>query len=488
MGIQTLKHLAFKIWTAAALAIPLSLGLLSMMSSSGSLAMPLVLSATFFILFFVVSGWLACQVALRLLPAIIHEAGVWERSGDFEKAEQAYRKALSLYDSFMVSPRIRRRGIPPLVSRVARMYAAQTEQQATAERFMEAYLGAYPTDHEIAENWLQTREYHGGLAADQQDLAVRIGETHVDHSAIQLRLARLYLLAKRTDFPALQTYRRAMASPQANASRMAPDLARVFLQEGRADEWALPVYLQAAEEKAASEALRCGIAACLRWIRPSAHNADQLNRARQVLGRLDEETLVRMSSGFVPPTGSYTIDNGPQKDADAGQPLLGRMGQHLKTAGSEIKDVWQRLHLRVVGQIRRSAGLRRFLTWSIVAGLGAAAAAFLINTVGYLTPTPPPEPRVAQPPPVEAPAPPPPMPYTLQVAAYLKPEHAQHYLENLEKQGLDAYVVQAYGNEKTWYQVRIAHFPDKSAARAFGSSLKEKGIIEDFYVARDQSP
>ena len=80
------------------------------------------------------------------------------------------------------------------------------------------------------------------------------------------------------------------------------------------------------------------------------------------------------------------------------------------------------------------------------------------------------------------------MPYTLQVAAYLKPEHAQHYLENLEKQGLDAYVVQAYGNEKTWYQVRIAHFPDKSAARAFGSSLKEKGIIEDFYVARDQSP
>ena len=80
------------------------------------------------------------------------------------------------------------------------------------------------------------------------------------------------------------------------------------------------------------------------------------------------------------------------------------------------------------------------------------------------------------------------MPFTLQVAAYLKPEHAENYLEELRKQAIDAYVVKAHSNDKTWYQVRIAHFPDKAEALAYGSDLKSKGLIEDFYVAKDQIP
>ena len=123
------------------------------------------------------------------------------------------------------------------------------------------------------------------------------------------------------------------------------------------------------------------------------------------------------------------------------------------------------------------------MTWSLIAGLGVLFTVFLINTVGYLAPSPVPEPapQAVAPPPVQAP--PPPMPYTLQVAAYLKPEHAERYLKSLRKQAIDAYVIKAPGNEKVWYQVRIAHFPDKATARSYGSGLKEKGIIEDFYVA-----
>jgi cell division septation protein DedD len=121
--------------------------------------------------------------------------------------------------------------------------------------------------------------------------------------------------------------------------------------------------------------------------------------------------------------------------------------------------------------------------------VGVLSAVFLMNTVSYLVPTPAPEPQPAAPPPtVTTPPPAKPMPFTLQVAAYLKPEHAEHYLEKLRQQGLDAYVIQAHGDEKTWYQVRIAHFPDKQTARTFGIELKGKGIIEDFYVARKPSP
>ena len=485
MVIQFLKHTAFRIWTATLVSVFSSLWLLSLLDNAAGLATPLVILAIFFSLSFAASGWLGTNLALRLLPSILHEAGVYERSGEPYKAEKAYQKALALYDSFLMSPKARRSGMPALASRMARLYAAQAERQAAADRFMEEYLDSYPADQDIAENWLQTREYQGGLAPRQHDLAARIGEAHADNTAIQIILARLYLLAKRTDFPALQTYRRAMAAPLAASAIMTTDLANVFIDEGRSDEWALPVYLRAAAQQPSWEALRCGVAACLRWIRPSDGNADLLAQAETVLGKTDAETLRRMSSGFVPPSGSYPVHDAWETGEEIEPAGTVSLITRLREAGTRISRFRQGLHGKVAERVRRSTGLRRTLTWSLIGGLGALAAMFTINTVGYLTPSPVPEPQPVAPPVVDAPAP---MPYTLQVAAYLKPGYAERYIESLRKQSVDAYLVKAHGNDKTWYQVRVAHFPDKAAARAYGSNLKAEGLIEDFYVARDQEP
>jgi hypothetical protein len=73
-------------------------------------------------------------------------------------------------------------------------------------------------------------------------------------------------------------------------------------------------------------------------------------------------------------------------------------------------------------------------------------------------------------------------PYTLQVAAYLKSEYALKFVDDLKQRGYDAYWIETASGGKTWYQVRIAHFPDPQSARDFGARLKQKGIIEDFYV------
>lgn len=482
--------MAFRIWTATALSVPLSLLLLSFLDTNGGVAAPLAVLLVFFGVFFVGSGWLASQVVLRMMPSVLHEAGIWERNGDTTKAEKAYRKAMSLYNSCLISPGNRRRGMPALASRVARMYAAQTDIQPAAGEFMEGYLHTYPADGEIAQNWLQMQEYKGGLEPHQQDLATRIGEAHHDRTEIQLILARLYLIAKRTDFPALQTYRRAMISPRAQSSAMAASLSGLFIQEGRCDEWALPVYLQAAEQQSPSEELRCGLAACLRWVLPSGRNAELLHRTRTILGPIDDGTLARMTSGFVPPTGGYAQHQTLETPRGAvGRNPLSHVTNGLKKAKTVLGRIRHDLRTVVAESLRRSPGLRRALIWGLIAGLGVLALVFLVNTVSYLAPRPAPEPPPVAPPPSVVIAPPAtPMPYTLQVAAYLKPEHAEHYLEKLRRQTLDAYIIQAHGNEKTWYQVRIGHFPDKQAAREYGSGLKGKGLIEDFYVAKRPSP
>jgi cell division septation protein DedD len=79
-------------------------------------------------------------------------------------------------------------------------------------------------------------------------------------------------------------------------------------------------------------------------------------------------------------------------------------------------------------------------------------------------------------------APPPADLFTLQVAAHLKQEYALKLVEDLKKKGLDAYWIETVSGGKTWYQVRIAHFPDQASAREFGRNLKWKGVIDDFYV------
>jgi cell division protein FtsN len=105
----------------------------------------------------------------------------------------------------------------------------------------------------------------------------------------------------------------------------------------------------------------------------------------------------------------------------------------------------------------------------------------MINTAVHLIPT-------KEPPPIE-PTPEQPEeviitdPFTLQVAAYLKVEHAEKYVAELKDQGLDAYYTEAKGSTSHWFQVRISHFPTKDAARLYGEDLKSKGIIDDFYVA-----
>jgi cell division septation protein DedD len=122
-------------------------------------------------------------------------------------------------------------------------------------------------------------------------------------------------------------------------------------------------------------------------------------------------------------------------------------------------------------------------TGILLVGLSAAVGVLVINTVRHLVKTETPVTQKIEKAPETITD-----PFTLQVAAYLKPDYARTYVEKLKKQGLDAYWREAISANKKWYQVRISHFPNKKSARDFGESLKAKGIIDDYYVANFVAP
>ncbi len=477
--IPFFKNSAFRIWCACLLAFMISLGLIALTGAAGSLAAALITFAVLFAAVYIAVGWLSDQIVKVQLGPLLQEAGILERSGMDLEAEQAFEKALALLDSFLVSPRRRRHYLKVLGARMARFYAAQAENSDRAAKWITRYLHACPGDRAVAEAWLQHIDRLTHRPRSQQDLAARIGDAHRDDRQIQNSLARIYIQSARTDFAALQTYRRIILDHHRDFGPMALDLAGLFIREGRADELALRVYIHAARRHGPSVELRSGLAACLRWVSVSARNRGFVAQARQIIGPAAESELERRSSGFVPPAGRLEPAHEIERPRARLRSGLDRAAQQAGSLGGLLHQ-----QIRRTFMVLKTPRVRAVFKIAVISVLAFGAVALLWDTAGHLVT-----------PPVPPPAPPPetavkaaPAPYTLQVAAYRKPEHAERYIETLRNKGQDAYRTEAQSQQKIWYQVRIGHFTTKAAARAHAQQLKAAGIIEDYYVANYEGP
>ena len=434
---------------------------------------------------FLLFGWVSNRWGLGAVERFIHEAGVYERDGMVKEAEKRFRRAVAVFDSFLISPLVKKQKTDALTARVARFYLARARKTYDSEIFLISYLQSNPQDEEVAENWIQQIESRGGLKEEHQDLAYLIGSAHPKNGTIQSVLARFYLTMERNDFPALQTYRRVLKADQQLPADFLKDLADLFLRERRADEWALAIYLKAIEESEHRPELLSGIAACVRWISLTDRNKPLLRQAYAYLDSIDAVEIKKMSAGFKPPV--------PLDDQRAVQrPTQGR-ASFLQTSGAVLQTfyedlgalpVWIYRQLRAAGRwALQSKRSRQVFTGVLLAGLTAAVVVLVINTVGHLVKTETPVAQKIEKAPETITD-----PFTLQVAAYLKPSYARAYVEKLKKQGLDAYWREAISANKKWYQVRVSHFADKRSARDLGESLKARGIIDDYYVANFVAP
>ncbi|MCP3868820.1 MAG: SPOR domain-containing protein, partial [Gammaproteobacteria bacterium] len=256
--------------------------------------------------------------------------------------------------------------------------------------------------------------------------------------------------------------------------------ARLFLKDGRADEWALRLYLQAGKDDRPGQELLNGIAACIHWTPETSRNKRLVALGRQHLEGIGQEQLARMRTGFTPPK--------PPKPPVKRAGLMTRMapaGRFIQSVLESLGDLFIQgarsslaLFRKGLHHMGRSPLTRPVLNWTAVTLLSVVVIVLIINTVRHLAQTHLSEKSAATQ--VEKIVT---DKFTLQVAAYLKKKHAEKYVVDLKALGLNAFWVETTRRNKRWYQVRVSHFPDKAAARAYGLSLKKKGLIDDFYVA-----
>jgi hypothetical protein len=475
------KHIAARLWLTVLLGGAASLWVLPSFQDRIGLAWTPLPVLLIMVVAFVMVGWVSNRWGLSTVEHLIHEAGIFERDGMLAEAENRFRRALAIFDSFLISPVAKKQKAVPLRARIARFYLARTSKSDAAKRFLVSYLYTNPRDEEVAESWIAHVDNHGGLREEHQELAYLVGRAQPQNTTIQAILARYYLMLERTDFPALQTYRRALGAKEKVSAEFINHLAALFLQQRRADEWALEIYLKAIEYSDQRPAILKGIAACVRWISPGEGNKALLQQAYAHLEGLDAGDIKKMSTLFNPPV------EAPDK-RDVRQSFQKR-ASFFKSAGAVLQTFYEDVTaaptwaLRLIRRSLQSARSRRVLAGVLLTVLAAAVIALVINTASHLIKVEKPVARKVEKAPEVITD-----PFTLQVAAYLKPNYAQKYVEQLKQQGFDAYWREAISADKKWYQVRISHFADKKSARDFGESLKTRGIIDDYYVANYVPP
>ncbi len=437
--------------------------------------------AIVFVLVFFITGWVFNSLASRQIERFRNEAAVWERAGKPLEAEADFNAALAVCDSFLLSPRLKRKSTHALIAQIARFYLARVDRDSASEAFILNYLETNPGDAEFAENWLQQVDDRRLHEKKYQDIADRIGDALPDDHTVQRLLVRLYLSARRTDFPAQQLYRRTLSEEKTPAPEVVRELALIFLDEGRADERALDIYLQAYELDHQNDAILNGIAACFNWIPYTEKTANSLEKAQKLLDGISEARLTFMRTGFIPPQLPLPTVDEKKKDR-----LLNSL-KSIYQVSTRILDtlvglfeIFSKTGHKIFIRIKTSPRSGEVLKWSLIGFLSVGLIVLVVNTFDYFVENVENQNRQKQA--VEAVA----VvsdPYTLQVAAYLKPEHARQYVATLKKQNIDAYWKESVEKDKNWYQVRVSHFPDKKSAIEYGENLKARGIINDFFVA-----
>jgi septal ring-binding cell division protein DamX len=407
-------------------------------------------------------------------------AGSAERQGQQAEAEGRLRAALAVCDSFLLSPAMRRRYLPAVAGRLARFYLGRNLADPAAEAFVAAYLARHPQDAEIAEQWVRHLLEREEPADGHEELAGRLGAAHPGNRQIQHGLARFYLMLERTDYTALQSYRRLWDSGAAIRPEFCTALAALLRREGRNDEWARQVCRQAGLRPAAAE-----LSAAAPAIQDKPGRALPEKRAR---AQPETEDFGGEAFRMNPAADEPDDDEALERRQASWRPLrlnlgwLSGMGRVLRAVFRESAQSLNRSLAGIdPGRVLAHPAARYALVLLPVCAL-AAAGAWLALRPGEVA-----VPPIALPPaPVAAPAGSAAAaetgPYTLQVAAYLKSEYALKFVEDLKAKGVDAYWTETASGDKRWYQVRISHFPDAASAREYGRRLRQQGTVDDFYV------
>jgi hypothetical protein len=435
-----LRHAAVRLWVSLLAAGPAGFVLVPLLQDLAPLPDPPVCFGILLLLAWIGSGHIMLRVGEKTLDGLVREAQSWERAGVLRRSEALYRKAVQAMDSFWLPPWRSGRSAAMLTGSIARFSLAWGVRDPSFERASAEFLTRFPENREIAALWLKARIVDDPGRADgprDQEILTSLAAHHDRDPEILPLLVRAFLSQGRSDYAARRVYGLAM-----KAGSVESDLGERLARWVAAGDF-IPVVPPCAEPPEAETLL-----------------AETGSGGRRP-GRM---TALTAWAGRV-----------WSSSASLGGVLWERLGE-AGTAGVALAVSFRRRAGRFLAQ----ETVRVRIRWGLMGAAACACVLFMLLAMGHLLR---PTGREASLETVEFQMP---RPYTLQVAAYLKKEHAEGLLARLRDKGLDARLAVSAGGGRTWFLVRVSSFTDRGSAREYGLRLQEEKLIDDFFV--DNNP
>jgi hypothetical protein len=419
-----LRNFGIRLWITALAAVPACFYLMPWVSRVFSGTSPVFVLFAMVVFCYGIVSFLMHLAGSHMIHKLIHEAEVWERAAIMNKARKKYLQAVRIYDSFLLSPLASAKMRRLLTRSVARFSLTSGREKKDFQQAVPAHLATDPLDESLAVLWLEQVDRNRTDSIQSQDLLTCLANIHYDNPRLLPLLTRVFLNLGRKDFSARQLFARAMEAPELNTQ---------FGQKIQA------------------------------LIGEPGHGLKQFP--------LRPFQEWEQTPG--PPV-EKSFGQGPAALVASGLKTLGRFARHLPVT------IWDKAGFylgRFTAVIKKQTRWRFYVKTGIMVLLCLWLVIFIYNTLTHLqVPGPVTETQVV----IEKIVP---KPFTIQVAAYLKDTHADHYVKTLKQKGIDARIKQTGGGGQTWYLIQVSEFEDKAGAAAYGSHLKSNGIIEDFFVS-----
>jgi hypothetical protein len=211
--IRLLKNISVHLWLTVLVSIPVVFGVLVLFESVFWGADPVVVLLVVFITAFAGIGLVLDFSAKKIIRHLIDEGQTWERSGLDAKAEKAYRRAVRIYDTFLLRPFLNQEITALICGAVARFQVGTAREHQAFELGVTRYLKFNPGDEDVVLPWLKQLRSRDAITSGEQETLTRLARYHYDHPLISDTLTDIFLRLERKDFHARKLYRHAAQTP-----------------------------------------------------------------------------------------------------------------------------------------------------------------------------------------------------------------------------------------------------------------------------------
>lgn len=439
--IWLLRNISIHLWVTTLTAIPVCFYLLPGLIRYFPGINPIISAIIILLLVAVVLSLVMDMVIRKMVAGLIKEGQVWERSGIANKAQKKYIRALRLYDTFLLWPFSARKTALKLTGTMAKFslnamagsspdgdYGNLTQSKADQNFKLSVlvYLRINPEDQDISQMWLTTLRQSEIITAFDQEVLSLLAERYSDHAALSPLILDILLELERKDYAAKRFYQAMLNKPGLQKTHQLKIEGLIGQQAPKtlADSKPMVPLEQTTEPP------------------PVSQVSIQTKRIFEALFN----NIQHFFSG-----------------------LWGVMVSFFRTTESFcVQSYWF---------VKESQKVRFFAKTGFIGIVSIILVFYVVTTVSHMFKS-----RVVEKDTVEIPVALP-RPFTIQVAAYLKEAHALRYVAILKKKKIDARIKQVTGGGKTWFVVRVSEFTDKESAANYGRELKNKQVIDDFFVS-----